>query len=160
MARVSTCVVVHRLLLSPSPSPLPSPSRSRLEGRVVSYLGGALAQVCPLLRLVEEAKLARSLCAPDDAGGGTRGVEPCVGKVASACGPCASAMCVLSHVSSGRAGIRWQAYSWAARNWRWILELASVWHKKLASARLGCRWGCLEKRQDSQDRHLRWHIYG
>lgn len=47
------------------------------------YLGGALAKVGPFVGLLEVAKLAGALCAPDDTGGRTRGVETSVGKVAS-----------------------------------------------------------------------------
>lgn len=49
---------------------------------IVLDLRSALAQVGPLLGLLEEAKLGRSLRAPDDAGGGAGGVQAGVGKVA------------------------------------------------------------------------------
>lgn len=53
-----------------------------------SYLGGTLSKVCPLFRLVEEAKLASSLCAPYYTGGGTGGVKASVGKVTSVTNIC------------------------------------------------------------------------
>lgn len=48
-----------------------------------AYLGGTLSKICPLLRLVKEAKLASSLCAPYYTGGGTRGVKTSMGEVTS-----------------------------------------------------------------------------
>lgn len=49
---------------------------------VVFYLRGALTQVGPVVRVLEEAVLGGALGAPDDAGGGAAGVEAGVGHVA------------------------------------------------------------------------------
>lgn len=49
---------------------------------VVLDLGGALAKVGPLLGLLQEAKLGGSLGTPDNAGGGSGGIQAGVGKVA------------------------------------------------------------------------------
>lgn len=53
------------------------------ESFCYAYLGSSLSKVRPLVRLVEEAKLAGSLGAPDHAGGGTGGVKTSVGKMTS-----------------------------------------------------------------------------
>jgi hypothetical protein len=49
---------------------------------VVLDLGGALAQVGPLVGLLEEAILGGALSAPDDAGGCSGSVEPSMGEMA------------------------------------------------------------------------------
>lgn len=51
-------------------------------GDVVLDLGRALAQVGPGVRVLEEAVLGGALGAPDDAGGGSAGVETGMGHVA------------------------------------------------------------------------------
>lgn len=53
---------------------------------IVFDLGGTLAQVGPLLGLLEEAKLGSTLRAPDDTSGSARGVKAGVGQVALVCG--------------------------------------------------------------------------
>lgn len=51
-------------------------------GNLILDLGGALAQVCPGIGVLEEAVLGGALCAPDYTGGGAAGVEAGVGEVA------------------------------------------------------------------------------
>lgn len=67
-----------------------------------AYLGGTLSQVCPFLRLVKEAKLASSLCAPYYTGGGTRGVKTSMGEVTSVNG----VILILRSYSSRRKKVR------------------------------------------------------
>ena len=49
---------------------------------VATHLGGALAQVGPLVGLLEEAELRGPLGAPDDTGRAARSVETGMGQVA------------------------------------------------------------------------------
>lgn len=55
----------------------------RKKASFSAYLGSTLSKVCPLFRLVKEAKLASSLCAPYYTGRRTGGVKTSVGKMTS-----------------------------------------------------------------------------